>query len=172
MFKYIETTQDYRAIQRGSALIVAMVFLLAMTLIGTTAMQGTTQQERMAGNYLDRMMAFQGAEGALSIAEALDTRSMLPVDEGTAIVSSQQPKTWWENDALPISLTGYEDLSSPPRYVPQKFSTKVAGTGDAGVGFAGAIGGAAYPFKCRYTAQAVGGSSDAEARLEVVTGCD
>lgn len=172
MFEHIEITRDCGAIQRGSALIVALVFLLIMTLIGTTAMQGTTQQERMAGNYLDRMMAFQGAEGALSVAEAAGALTLSPVDEGTAIVSNQQSATWWESNALPTALTGYGDLSSPPRYVPQKFSTKVAGTGDSGVGFAGAIGGAAYPFKCRYAARAVGGSSDAEVRLEIVTGCD
>lgn len=35
-----------------------------MTLIGTTAMQGTHQQ-RMAGNMRDRNLAFQAAEAAL-----------------------------------------------------------------------------------------------------------
>lgn len=172
MLEHTEMMGHYRAIQRGSALVVALVFLLVMTLIGTTAMQGTTQQERMAGNYLDRMMAFQGAEGALSVAEA-DTISTSPVIEGTAIVPSQQSADWWESEGNATALTGYEeDLALAPRYVAQKFSTKVAGTGDSGVGFAGAIGGAAYPFKCRYTARSVGGSSDAQARLEVVTGCD
>ena len=172
MLKHTERMGHYRAIQRSSALIVALVFLLVMTLIGTAAMQGTTQQERMAGNYLDGMMAFQGAEGALSVAEASGALTLSPVGEGTAIVANQQSATWWETNALPTALIGYGDLSSPPRYVPQKFSTKVAGTGDSGVGFAGAIGGAAYPFKCRYAARSVGGSSDAEVRLEIVTGCD
>jgi type IV pilus assembly protein PilX len=55
--------------QRGSALIVALVFLLAMTLIGVTGMQGTTLQERMAGNSRDRNLAFQAAEGVLRSAE-------------------------------------------------------------------------------------------------------
>ncbi len=180
MLECNEMIRHYRAIQRGSALVVALVFLLVMTLIGTTAMQGTTQQERMAGNYLDRMMAFQGAEGALSVAENSNTRQISPLEEAKVIVPSQQPATWWESESnsLTTSLTGYDTegsplrLFSPPRYVPQKFSTKVAGTGDSGVGFAGAIGGAAYPFKCRYAARSVGGSSDAEVRLEIVTGCD
>ena len=51
---------------RGSALIIALVFLLVMTLIGVTAMQGTSQQETMAGNMRDRSLAFQAAEAALS----------------------------------------------------------------------------------------------------------
>lgn len=53
------------AAQRGSALIIALVFLLVMTLIGTTAMQGTSQQENMASNMRDRNLAFQAAEAAL-----------------------------------------------------------------------------------------------------------
>lgn len=51
--------------QRGSALIIALVFLLLMTLIGVTAMQTTTLQERMAGNMRDRNLALQAAEAAL-----------------------------------------------------------------------------------------------------------
>jgi len=52
--------------QRGSALVVALVFLLIMTLIGSAAMQGTSQQENMAGNFRDHDLAFQAAEAALS----------------------------------------------------------------------------------------------------------
>ena len=57
------------ASQRGSALIIAMVFLLVMTLIGVTAMQGTSRQESMAGNVRDRNLAFQAAEAALRAGE-------------------------------------------------------------------------------------------------------
>lgn len=56
-------------LQQGSALIIALVFLLVMTLIGTTAMQGTSQQENMAGNVRDRNLAFQAAEAALRAGE-------------------------------------------------------------------------------------------------------
>jgi type IV pilus assembly protein PilX len=51
--------------QRGSALMVALVFLLLMILLGVSAMQGSNMQERMAGNLRDRNMAFQSAEAAL-----------------------------------------------------------------------------------------------------------
>lgn len=51
---------------KGSALIIALVFLLILTLVGVTAMQGTSQQETMAGNMRDRSLAFQAAEAALS----------------------------------------------------------------------------------------------------------
>ena len=72
MSKYANTVNRYirrQSLQRGSALIIALVFLLALTMIGTTAMQGTSQQEKMASNMLDRNFAFQAAEAALSAAE-------------------------------------------------------------------------------------------------------
>ena len=69
--------------QRGSTLIVALVFLLAMTLIGVTAMQGTTQQESMAGNLRQRNLAFQAAEAALRNGESLLTQAVLPTFNNT-----------------------------------------------------------------------------------------
>ena len=55
--------------QRGSALIIALVFLLAMTMIGVAAMRDTTQQESMAGNTRQRNLAFQVSEAGLRSAE-------------------------------------------------------------------------------------------------------
>src|SRR5690554_6556033 len=55
--------------QSGTALIVALIFLLVMTLIGSTAMRSATLQERMAGNARDWNLAFQSAEAALREAE-------------------------------------------------------------------------------------------------------
>lgn len=55
--------------QRGSALIIALVFLLVMTLVGVAAMRDTTQQESMAGNVRERNLAFQAAEAGLRSAE-------------------------------------------------------------------------------------------------------
>lgn len=56
--------------QAGSALIIALVFLLVMTLLGVASMQTTTLQERMAANAQDRVLAFQAAEAALRDGEA------------------------------------------------------------------------------------------------------
>lgn len=55
--------------QRGMVLVVGLIFLLLMTIIGTTAIQTTTLDERMAGNMKDRNVAFQAAEAALRNAE-------------------------------------------------------------------------------------------------------
>lgn len=51
--------------QRGAVLIVSMLILLVMTIIGVTAMQSTTLEEKMAGNMRERNTAFQSAESAL-----------------------------------------------------------------------------------------------------------
>lgn len=55
--------------QQGVALVLALVFLLLLTLIGITALNTTALEEKMAGNVRDRNLAFQSAESALSVAE-------------------------------------------------------------------------------------------------------
>ena len=47
-----------RGDQRGSVLIVSLILLLILTLVGVTAMNMTSMEERMAGNYRDHQLAF------------------------------------------------------------------------------------------------------------------
>jgi type IV pilus assembly protein PilX len=51
--------------QHGAVLIVALLFLVILTILGLTAMSGTTMEERMSGNTRDANIAFQAAEAAL-----------------------------------------------------------------------------------------------------------
>lgn len=51
--------------QSGAALVIALVFLLMLTLLGLSSSQVSIQQERMAGNYLEWARAHQAAELAL-----------------------------------------------------------------------------------------------------------
>lgn len=55
--------------QSGVALVIALVLLLAITLVGLAGIRGTTLQEKMSSNMQDRDVAFQAAEAALRIAE-------------------------------------------------------------------------------------------------------
>ncbi|MDP3288403.1 MAG: PilX N-terminal domain-containing pilus assembly protein, partial [Methyloversatilis sp.] len=57
--------------QRGVTLVVALMLLLAVTLLGLASMRGTGMQERMSANLYDRAIAFQAAESSLREAEAL-----------------------------------------------------------------------------------------------------
>jgi len=56
--------------QQGMALIIALTFLLIMTLLGISGMQSSIMEERMAGNVHDHNMAFQAAESGLRDAES------------------------------------------------------------------------------------------------------
>ena len=51
--------------QTGAVLIVSLLFLVILTILGVTAMSGTTLEHRMAGNTRDHAIALQAAEAAL-----------------------------------------------------------------------------------------------------------
>jgi type IV pilus assembly protein PilX len=55
--------------QQGTALVIAMLFLVILGMLGMTTMTNTTLDERMAGNARDRDIAMQAAEAALRDAE-------------------------------------------------------------------------------------------------------
>lgn len=56
---------DLPSRQSGAVLIVALLFLVILTMLGITAMTGTTMEERMAGSTRDSGVALQAAEAAL-----------------------------------------------------------------------------------------------------------
>jgi type IV pilus assembly protein PilX len=68
---------------RGAVLVTALIFLLIMTLVGVTAMQGTSQQESMASNTRQRNLAFQSAEAAVRAGERVLTNAVLPNFDNT-----------------------------------------------------------------------------------------
>jgi type IV pilus assembly protein PilX len=52
-------------------LMISLVMLLLMTLIGSTGMQSTVLEEKMAGNMRSSSLAFQASEAALRAAELI-----------------------------------------------------------------------------------------------------
>lgn len=118
--------------QRGSVLIVSLIFLLLLTIIGVGAMQSATLQERMAGNTRDSNTAFQAAEAATRAAEKyLESASVGPFDgtkgmyrycaAGETSTECDQPD--WSNR----KSTGWvkragtlEDVSEQPEYIIQQ----------------------------------------------------
>lgn len=52
--------------QRGAALFISLMILIILTLLGLSAAQVTTLQERMSAVYRSDQMAFERAESALS----------------------------------------------------------------------------------------------------------
>ncbi len=69
--------------QRGAVLITGLIFLVILMLIGTTAMQGTLLEEKMAGNLRDETLAFQAAEAALRSGERFLEQVTIPEFNGS-----------------------------------------------------------------------------------------
>lgn len=78
--------------QQGAALLLSLVFLVVLTLLGVSAMQGTLLQERMAGNFRASQAAMDAAEAALREGESyLEQASVGPFDGSiTGLYSSSQ----------------------------------------------------------------------------------
>lgn len=55
--------------QSGAVLMFALVMLVILTLLGTSSLQIGSLEERMAGNFYGRAVAFEAAESALRVAE-------------------------------------------------------------------------------------------------------
>ncbi len=76
--------QANRKRQSGVALIIALIFLLLMTLLSTSSMRNSIMQERMTGNTRDWHLSFQLAEASLRAAERfLSETPILPEFDGT-----------------------------------------------------------------------------------------
>ena len=58
-----------RNTQRGLSLVIVLLFLVMLSILGTTAIQTSSLEEKMTGNERDRQIAFEAAEGALRDAE-------------------------------------------------------------------------------------------------------
>jgi len=161
MFKGSNMTKynDWRLTgQQGSALIVALVFLLVMTLIGTTAMQGTSQQETMAGNVRNRNLAFQAAEAALRDAENA-------LDGGVTGIALVPNRDWVNFDWTTATAyaSALDQIVAQPRYVIENVGWVTASGGEnLAVGASGGIGSEFY----QITARGLGGTADAVVILQ------
>jgi len=151
--------------QRGSALIISLVFLLLLTMIGVTSIEDSTLQERMAGNERDRNLAFQAAEAALREGEAYlreqspnftasGTGGLLSPDY-SGVDPSAVTYPWASRSRASSSLAG---LSAAPRYTIEWITTQASGPSDQ----IEIVTVSSY----RITARAVGGSTDAVVLLQ------
>lgn len=55
--------------QQGMALVLSLIFLVIVTILSLSSMQGAITQDRMASSQRDHSIAFQAAEAALREAE-------------------------------------------------------------------------------------------------------
>lgn len=124
--------------QRGAVLVTGLIFLIILTLMGTTAMQGTLLEERMAGNLRDETLAFQAAEAALRSGERFLEQVTLPEFNGSdglyhhADSPVPDPVNWqdWETSGKTIDIT-MDGVAIQPRYVVEQLPN-VPLMGDSG----------------------------------------
>ncbi|MEM9171237.1 MAG: PilX N-terminal domain-containing pilus assembly protein [Pseudomonadota bacterium] len=121
-----------RAGQSGAALVVALIFLVLMSLLSTSSMKSATMQERMAGNTRDYNLGFQSAEAALREAEDyLATTVNLPDFDDTNghyVLNSPNRPTW--QSYTPTNGAGFvtyprtvAGTAQAPRYYIEKLTT-------------------------------------------------
>ncbi|MGV3592521.1 MAG: pilus assembly PilX family protein [Gammaproteobacteria bacterium] len=129
--------------QRGTILIVCLVFLTILTLMAVSGMDSSVTEERMAGNMQDYNQAFEAAEVAIEQGELwLSTQLNLPTSDaaGTADVwtsNGPDPDTdgigwwlergaaWWTANGNAVSGVG--EVSAQPTYVIEEIFTSTDG---------------------------------------------
>lgn len=165
--------------QHGSALIISLIFLLLLTIIGVTAMQSSTMQERMAGNTRDRNLAFQSAEAALRGAEVVLSDAVIPSFNNSVagyrqqVADSGNPNYWastynWTSAAgansgsAQYSAATLSGLSSNPRFVIEELPK------GSEVGQSIKLGQLESPGYYRITTRAVGSTADSTVYLQAV----
>jgi len=116
--------------QAGSVLIISLMLLLMLTIIGVTAMNNVTLEERMAGNLLDANLAFQAAESALRDGE--NWLSPLPTSpaectatppaacttiwkQGNLSGLQNQDYSWWNTSGRDYLTAATDELSGVSR---------------------------------------------------------
>lgn len=114
--------------QHGATLVFSLVILLVLTIVGVTAMQSSTLQQKITGNLRDKELSFQVAETVLREAEVWlegqDSRTEpdddCAVDDDTPecfvfILGTRDPVGGWPSDARLTDLTFY-GISETPEF--------------------------------------------------------
>jgi type IV pilus assembly protein PilX len=116
--------------QAGMALVMALMFLLILTILGVAAMGTSSLQEKMAGNSKDRNLAFQAAETALIngeqrignaiivtavVADASVATDGLWKPSSTSTPVWDDSATWSGSDFFTVA--GLTKVASDPKYI-------------------------------------------------------
>ena len=134
--------------KEGAVLIISLIMLLLLTIIGVTAIQTTSLEEKMAGNMRDQNLAFQAAESALRVGET-ETATIAASDFYTGSTNPLSDINWanasvraYKENALyiiePPTITfgfGYEagtpSSSAQTNYWYRITARGISGTGNA-----------------------------------------
>jgi len=179
--------KQFIAQQRGIALVIALIFLLILTIFGVTAMSTTALEEKMAGNTKERNVAFQSAESALRLAEDwVSAQLTMPTfpNKGNGLwsISTTGVPSWdqvnWAATGSPeyvaypgtpgttVSSGLLYGVKTQPKYIVEELGEipEKGGSAVAGTGYGGAGGGKLKVY--RITARGTGGNDFAQVMLQ------
>jgi len=176
-----QVRQAPRVRHTGAVLVIVMIVLIIMTILGVAAIRNTLLEEKMAGNMLDRDMAFQAAESALRAAEKyieLNVISTLTFDaDGTdGFYNNADDRLWahidWDaNDSREYSdFDSSYNVGTPPRYVIQHLTTTSSDIEELNQDNYGQGTGAGVVAVFLITARGTGGSESAVVYLQSTYG--
>jgi type IV pilus assembly protein PilX len=117
--------------QRGVALFISLVLLLVLTIIGVSAVQTTSLEERMARNTHDSVLAFEAAEVALRSGETflrtnVNSTALFPVGGNNGLWKAsdygqtehwQQANIWTGTNSVQLPNNSIAGVSKQPRYI-------------------------------------------------------
>lgn len=114
--------------QNGAALVVSLVILVAMTLLGITAMKSSSTELTMAGNLRESALTFQAAEVGLNIAEA---QLQLGIEPANMVAEDGTDPNYlnnatWDNVALvteALPAVTLANVSTNPEYIVKSLGT-------------------------------------------------
>jgi type IV pilus assembly protein PilX len=117
--------------QRGVALFISLVLLLVLTIIGVSAVQTTSLEQRMARNTHDSVLAFEAAEVALRTGETflrnnVNSTALFPVGGNNGLWKAsdygqtehwEQANIWTGNNSVQLPNNTVNGVSEQPRYI-------------------------------------------------------
>lgn len=115
--------------ERGATLIVALIFLLIITMVSLSGVQTTAMEERMASNVRQRNLAFQSSEAGLREAEqfinALVSTGAFGVTPGLLAENDAEPDyfsaaTWTDANSIQVTsgaIGTLHGVGEYPRYI-------------------------------------------------------
>jgi type IV pilus assembly protein PilX len=132
--------------KEGAVLIISLIMLLLLTIIGVTAIQTSSLEEKMAGNMRDQNLAFQAAESALRVGET-ETATIAASDFYTGSTNPLSDINWanasvraYKENALyiiePPTITygfGYE-AGTPSSSAQTNYWYRITAHGTSGTG--------------------------------------
>lgn len=158
--------------QKGVVLVMAMAFLLILTLIGIGALNTSALEERMTGNMVDKNYALQAAESALLAGEAVipplgSDPADLPPDpnDGFHMPSTMAVPRWSEAGIWTgtdhISYAGLSKVKTQPKFIIESMGLVSTGTGVTIGGGYGGDSGDPDMHVFRITGRGTGGTDNA-----------